>query len=99
MKNILNREKIMASIEKAIDRIKTLQFPTGELGGRVAQILDDCGIASEKDVTIKRDEESDIDTAEAYKVTIPGNPDPCLTILARSGADDYVAWVVDVHQG
>lgn len=87
----------MANLEKAIDRIKILQCPTGELEDRVAGILAYYNVATRNEIIINRDEALDKDGAEAYTVKISDKIDPSITILARSGHDDYVAQVVDAY--
>lgn len=87
----------MATLENAIDRIKTLECPTGEVEIRVADILEDYEIANRNFITIYRDEQFDINGAEAYKARITNNSRQSVIVLAESGLDNYVAKVVDAY--
>ncbi|GAA0122891.1 hypothetical protein [uncultured Clostridium sp.] len=86
----------MEKFNEAIERIKILQCPTGDVENRVTGILEDYGVANKKEITINRNEELDNIGAEAYSVQIDGNKES-IVVLARSGMDDYVAEVVDVY--
>ena len=97
----------MPNLEKAIKRIKRLQCPTGELEDRVTSILEDYRVGARHEISIDRndgfyrDEEWsdqwDKDGTEAYRVRISNKASPSITVIARSGHDDYVAQVVDVY--
>ncbi|WP_027624936.1 hypothetical protein [Clostridium lundense] len=86
----------MGRIDKAINRIKILECPTGDLENRVAGILEDYGVANRKKVNVNRDSYFDRDEAQAYRVEIPGE-NQSIVVLAKSGEEDYVAKVVDVY--
>ena len=86
----------MEKFNEAIERIKILQCPTGDVENRVTGTLEDYGVANKKEITINRNEELDNIGAEAYSVQIDGNKES-IVVLARSGMDDYVAEVVDVY--
>lgn len=86
----------MSKIDEAVDRIKRLECPTGEVEKSVALILEDYDVASGDDVRIGRDKRHDRDEAEAYRVDIAGQRQS-LVVLAKSMDDDYVAKVVDVY--
>ncbi|ARC85926.1 hypothetical protein U732_1859 [Clostridium argentinense CDC 2741] len=86
----------MEKFKDAIERIKILQCPTGDVENRVAGILEDYGVANKKEITVNRNEELDSIGAEAYSVQIGGNKES-IVVLARSGKDDYVAEVVGVY--
>lgn len=86
----------MEKFKDAIERIKILQCPTGDVENRVAGILEDYGVANRKEITVNRNEELDSIGAEAYSVQIGGNKES-IVVLARSGKDDYVAEVVGVY--
>lgn len=86
----------MKKIDEALDRIRTLECPTGELENRVAEIIEDYGVANKDKVKIKRDNGFDKDEAQAYRVEIPGEGHS-IEVLAKSGFDDYVAKVVEVY--
>lgn len=88
----------MKKIDEAIDRIKILECPTGNLENRIEEILvDDYKVASKDDVKVDRDSNFDNDGAQGYKVKIQGQGKP-IVVLAKSGYDDYVAKVVDVYR-
>jgi hypothetical protein len=86
----------MTKMDAAIDRIKILECPAGELENRVLGILEDYGVADSGKVNISRASSLDQDEAEAYKVKLAGE-DQSIVVLAKSGLDDYVAMVVDVY--
>ncbi|WP_291580383.1 hypothetical protein [Clostridium sp. UBA6640] len=86
----------MEKLKDAIERIKILQCPTGDVENRVTGILEDYGVANKKEITVNRNEELDSIGAQAYSVQIGGNKES-VVVLARSGKDDYVAEVVDVY--
>ncbi len=86
----------MSRIDKAIDRIKILECPTGELENRVTGILEEYGVANKNQVSIARVKLLDNDEAQAYKMKIPGEKHSFI-IMASSGYDDYVAKVVDIR--
>lgn len=87
----------MATLNNAIDRIKTLECPTGDVEVRVADILEDYEVANRNLITIYRDEQFDTNGAEAYKASILGNKRQSVIVLAESGLDNYVAKVVDAY--
>lgn len=86
----------MSKIDEAINRIRILECPTGNLESRVAGILEDYGVANRSNVNIDRDNTLDNGEAQAYRVNIAGGG-PSIVVLAKSGSDDYVAKVVDVY--
>lgn len=86
----------MNNMNTAIERIKSLECPTGELENRVAGIIEDYGISIRSKVNIHRVRNLDRDEAQAYQVQIAGE-EQSVIVLARSGLDDYVARVVDVY--
>lgn len=86
----------MNKIDEAIDRIRILECPTGDLESRVAEILEDYRIADRSKVNIHRDSKLDREDAQAFKVQIPGERQS-IVVMAKSGYDDYVAKVTDVY--
>jgi len=86
----------MENLNRAIDRIKILECPTGELENRVADILDDYRVADKNKITINRARQLDADGAAAYSAKISSNSPQSFTILAKSGLDGYVDKVIDV---
>lgn len=85
----------MASIEAAVDRIKRLECPTGDLTDRVASILADHQITPSGE--IDRLEGLDGNGAQAYRVTIARPEATSIIFKAKSGNDDYVAIVTDAY--
>lgn len=86
----------MNKIDEAIDRIKDLECPTGDIENRVAEILEDYRVTDSSKVNIRRDSKLDSEDAQAYRVEIPGK-DQSFVVMAKSGYDDYVAKVTDVY--
>ncbi len=87
----------MNNIDAAIDRIKILECPTGEIENRVAGILENYGVADKSKVDVSREQNLDKDETLAYKVNFIGE-DSSIVVLAKSGLDDYVATVVDAYK-
>ncbi|MDV3425653.1 MAG: hypothetical protein LIR50_00005 [Bacillota bacterium] len=85
----------MKRFDEAIDRIRVLECPTGDLENRVTEILESYGVADRNKVCIIRDEHFDKGEAQAYRVEILGYDQPVI-IFAQSGYDDYVEKVMDV---
>lgn len=86
----------MKKIDEAIDRIKILECPTGDIENRVTEILEDYRIANRNEISVNREQYFDAGEAQAYRVEIKGE-DESIMVLAKSGYDDYVATVVDVY--
>jgi len=87
----------MSKINEAINMIRNLECPTGNLENRVTEILLDYGIADLNQVSIKRDNKLSSDEAQAYRVKITDKGES-FVVLARSGYDDYVAKVTDAYR-
>lgn len=87
----------MSILEDAVERIKILECPTGDLEQRVRGILEEYGVANGNDLMVSRDERFDQNEAQAYCATISRDQEQSILILAKSGLDDYVAEVVDVY--
>lgn len=86
----------MKKIDEAIDRIKVLECPTGDLENRVTEILEDYGVADRNKINVSTNKYFDKDAAQAYRVEIQGEEKPII-VLAKAGYDDYVEKVVDVY--
>lgn len=86
----------MKKIDEAIDRIRILECPTGELENRVTEILEDYRVSSRSKINVNRDNKFDSNEAQAYRVEIEGE-DQSIMVLAKSGYDDYVATVIDAY--
>lgn len=91
------RRFMMKSIENAIDRIKNLECPTGEVEIHVADILEDYQVANRNNLSIFRSKQFDKDGAKAYSATFNIESNESLVILVQSGLDDYVAKVTDAY--
>lgn len=87
----------MSKLDAAIERIRILECPTGDVEIRVAGILEDYKIANRNDIVVARDEDYDRDGAEAYRAIISEGEKKSIVVLAKSGYDDYVAKVVDAY--
>jgi predicted Zn-dependent protease len=86
----------MAAYESALERIQKLECPTGDLEERIVEILTDAHVAEEDEIQVVREQEYDRDGAQAYKINFDEYEGRAIIVLARSGADDYVARVTDV---
>lgn len=87
----------MSILEDAVQRIKVLECPTGDLEQRVKGILEEYGVANGNELVVNRDKRLDQNEAQAYSATISGDQEQSIVILAKSGLDDYVAQVVDAY--
>lgn len=85
----------MSNINAAINRIKALECPTGQLEERVTGILQQYQLGNQ--ITVKRDKAHDQNGSEAYKATIAGDKQQEIIILAEAGMDDYVIQIIDAH--
>lgn len=83
-------------MKEAIDRIRVLECPTGELENRIIDILEDYEVANSHDISIEREEKLDRDGAFGYTIDIEGKQS--IEILARAGIDDYVVSVVEIFE-
>ena len=90
-------DDFMSKIEDAIERIKILECPTGEVENRIVGILEDYGVANRSDLEVKRNEGFDINGAKGFSAKIHGDKNQRIIVLADSGMDDYVAKVTDVY--
>ena len=86
----------MTNLEKAIDRIKILECPTGKLEERLVSILEDYKVAKRDEILIKRDREADKGDLKAYRVGFKGDKENSLLVFAKAGMDDYVIKVFEV---
>lgn len=87
----------MRSIENAIERIKTLECPTGDVEIYVADILEDYQVTNRNNLSIFRNKQFDKDGAEAYSATFSSDSVESIIFLVTSGLDDYVAKVKDAY--
>lgn len=86
----------MENLNLAMERIRIMECPTGQVEKKVLTILRDYHISDDNEIQVTRNEELDQAGAQAYKAKISGNINQEIILLARSGLDDYVAAVVDV---
>lgn len=87
----------MARIEEAIERIKELECPTGDIKTRVKGILTDYEIANKSEIMVSREHSLDKNGARGYNANISREGGMDIVILAVSGKDDYVAKVSDAY--
>lgn len=87
----------MSKLEGAIERIKRLECPTGDVQYRVVGILEDYEVVDKGQATISRDTHFDREGLEGYSAKIMGDNKQSLVVLATSGPDDYVAKIVDAY--
>jgi hypothetical protein len=87
----------MSKIQDAVERIKILECPTGEVENRIAGILEEYGVASRSEVEVERYEGLNINGSEGFCAKISGEKKQSIIVLANSGMDDYVAKVVDAY--
>jgi predicted Zn-dependent protease len=86
----------VTSYESALEKIQKLECPTGDLEERIMEILTDYHVAQEDEIEIARRKEYDRGGAQAYQIQFDQYEGNAIIVLARSGADDYVARVTDV---
>ena len=87
----------MATIEQAIERIKALECPTGEIQNRVKGILTDYEIANKSEIMVSREHRLDKNGVQGYQAKIAREGGQDIVILAVSGEDDYVAKITDAY--
>lgn len=85
----------MTTINNAIDEIKKIECPTGELEKRVAGILYEYDLTDMNINAVKRERRLDERDAKAFCADTSNGK---LVIMATSGMDDYVAKVVHVYE-
>ncbi len=88
----------MAGLTAAIERIKVLECPTGDLESRITEILGEYEVLNQNEVTVNRVKGLDKEGKEAYRAQISGEQEASVLILVEAGLDDYVAKVVDVYR-
>ena len=86
----------MSNLENAIERIKRLECPVGEIEGRVVGILEDYGVANGGQITVKKETDSE-EGFRVYSCEIPGDTEKSLFVFTESGSEDYVAKVIDAR--
>lgn len=85
----------MSEYQSVMERIQSIECPTGELDKKIINILSEYNVAARDEIQVIRDRDSDRNGAEAYRVEF-GKEGQAIIVLARSGADDYVARVTDI---
>jgi hypothetical protein len=91
--------KDMLRLADAMERIKALECPTGDVAHRVIEILEEYEVANKKDITVNKGEKLDENGLEVYRAVIGNIADQPIVVIVKPGADDYVAKVIDVHIG
>jgi hypothetical protein len=89
--------KNMATIKEAIERIKALECPTGDIQNRITGILADYEIANKGEIVVSREHSLDENGAQGYNAKISREGGIDIVILAVSGGDDYVMKVRDAY--
>lgn len=87
----------MGDLKYALERIKNLECPTGEVENRVAEILEDYNVVKKDEIIINKIEDKDNLNGEAYSIVLSGTNKGTINIYAKSGLDDYVAKVTEVR--
>lgn len=87
----------MDNIEGAIERIRVLECPAGDIKSRVRGILKEYEVANSSEITVSRDHRLDKKGARGYIARITRDKGMDIAVLAVSGMDDYVAKVVDAY--
>jgi len=87
----------MSKLEDAIERIKILECPTGDIEKRLVGILENYEVANKDEITIKRDKYFDRHGVKGYEAKISNHANESIIVLAKPGLDDYVAKVIDVY--
>jgi hypothetical protein len=86
----------MSKIEDAMERLKILECPTGEVENRIVGILEDYGVANRSEVEVKKNEPVNNGATE-FCAKITGSNNQSIIVLASSGMDDYVAKVTNAY--
>ncbi|MDF2547640.1 MAG: hypothetical protein K0R93_2538 [Anaerosolibacter sp.] len=89
----------MSRLTDAMERIRALECPTGDVAHRVTGILEDYEVANGEAITVEREGELGKNGLEVYRAEIGNVGEQPIMIIVQSGADDYVAKVIDVHIG
>jgi hypothetical protein len=87
----------MGNLEDALDRIKKIECPTGDLGKWIAGIVEDYNIGPKNEVKVMRVNDLDRNGAKGYKVEVAGQRENSMVVMATFGMDDYVMKVVDAY--
>lgn len=87
----------MNNIEGAIERIKGLECPAGDIKSRVRGILKDYEVANRSEITVSRDHRLDKKGARGYNAKITRENGLDIAVVAVSGMDDYVVKVIDAY--
>jgi hypothetical protein len=87
----------LSKIDDAVERIKKLECATGQEENRIAEIIEDCGVASKSQIRVTKAEELDIDGREQFCANISGESNETIIALATTGLDDYVATITEAH--
>lgn len=87
----------MATVEDAIERIKELECPVGEVKNRVRGILMEYKVANGSEITVSRDHSLDKSGARGYRAHASRDSGLDIAVLTVSGMDDYVSQVIDAY--
>lgn len=87
----------MENVEGAIERIKGLECPAGDIKRRVTGILKEYEVANRSEIIVSRDHRLDKRGARGYNAKITRDKGFDIAVLAVSGMDDYVVKVIDAY--
>ena len=87
----------MENLEGAMERIKDLECPTGDIKNRIRNILKEYEVANRSEIIVSRYHRLDKNRARGYNAKITRDDGLDIAILAVSGMDDYVVKVIDAY--
>lgn len=89
----------MLRLDEALERLKTMECPTGGVEERILETLVEFNIAKRNDISITHDQDDEFinNNIEAYRAKFRGNKAQTVVVLCRSGIDDYVSKVLDAY--
>ena len=90
-------ERRMENLEGAMESIKVLECPTGDIKNRIRDILKEFEIANRSEIIVSRYHPLDKNGARGYSAKITRDKGLDIAILAVSGMDDYVVKVMDAY--
>lgn len=86
----------MSRLQEAIERIKALECPTGQVGERIQEILEDYQALDEGRVVVNEDEDINMDGTKGYSIELSDGQE-YIRVFSTAGLDDYVEKVVDAY--
>lgn len=86
----------MGNLDEVVEKIRVLECPTGQLGVRLEEILEDYHLGDMDSVRIEEDEDINLDGTKGYSIEIPEEGET-IRVFSTAGLDDYVEKVVDAY--